>query len=170
MATYQATAGQKLFYAAAYSMASATEIPGITSTADKGGEPDTVDVSIISEKFKRTLIGQQSQDVLSYEYVPDFTASTGSVAVVAALLAAGEQWFYEEYVEGTDSSGTHTMGAGVLFKGMAKSASMNGQSGGDAQSAAFYVQLTGESIYVCSGGSTPTYTDLFSGKSVTTPA
>ena len=75
MATYQATCGQKLFYAAAYSMASKVEIPGITSTPDKGGEPDTVDVSIISEKFKRKLIGQQDQDVMTYEYVPDFQAA-----------------------------------------------------------------------------------------------
>lgn len=170
MATYQATCGQKLFYAAAYSMASKVEIPGITSTPDKGGEPDTVDVSIISEKFKRKLIGQQDQDVMTYEYVPDFTPSTGSVAKVAGLLAAGEQWFYEEYVEGTMSGTEHVLGAGVLYKGIAKSASMAGQSGGEAQSASFYVQLTGESIYIASGGATQTYKDLFSGAAVTTPA
>ena len=170
MATYQATAGQKLFYAAAYSMATPTEIPGITNTPDKGGEPDTVDVSIISEKFKRKLIGQQSSDVMTYEFVPDFTASTGSVAVVSALLAAGEKWFYEEYVEGTTSGTAHVLGAGILYKGVAKSASMAGQSGGDAQSASFYVQLVGSSIYVSSGGSSPTYTDLFTGATVTTPA
>ena len=169
MATYQATAGQKLWYAAASSMASKVEIPGITNTPEKGGEPDTVDVSIISEKFKRKLIGQQEQDIMTYEYVPDFTATTGSVAIVGNLLAAGEQWFYEEYVEGTDSGTNHTLGAGILYKGVAKSASMGGQSGGEAQTASFYVQMTGNSIYVASGGSTMTYKDLFSGAAVTTP-
>ena len=93
MATYQATCGQRLYYAANYNMASKVEIPSITNTPDKGSEPDTVDVSIISEKFKRKLIGQQDQDIMTYEYVPDFTASTGSVAKVGTLLAAGEQWF-----------------------------------------------------------------------------
>ena len=170
MAKYQATAGQKLFYASAYSMTSATEIPGITSTPDKGGEPDTVEVSIISEKFKRTLVGQQSQDVLSYEYAPDFTPSTGSVDVVGGVIAAGEGWFYEEYVEGTVSGTEHILGAGILYKGIAKSASMGGQTGNDSQKANFYVQLTGDSIYVASGGSTMTYKDLFSGAAVTTPA
>lgn len=170
MAKYQATAGQKLFYASAYSMASMTEIPGVTNTPDKGGEPDTVEVSIISEKFKRTLVGQQSQDVLDYEYVPDFTASTGSVDVVAACIAAGEQWFYEEYVEGTVSGTQHILGAGILYKGVAKSASMGGQTGNDAQSAHFYVQLTGDSVYIASGGSSMTYKDLFTGATVTTPA
>lgn len=169
-AKYQATAGQKLFYASAYSMASATELVGITSTPDKGGEPDTVEVSIISEKFKRTLIGQQSQDVLSYEYVPDFTPSTGSVALVAGCVAAGESWFYEEYVEGTTSGTTHVLGAGILYKGIAKSASMGGQTGNDSQKANFYVQLTGDSIYIASGGTTMTYTDLFTGASVATPS
>jgi len=170
MAKYQATAGQKLFHAAAYSMSSATEIPGIISTPDKGGEPDTVELSIISEKFKRTLVGQQSQDVLDYEYAPDFTATTGSVAKVAAVIAAGEQWFYEEYVEGTISGTAHVLGAGILYKGIAKSASMAGQAGNNSQSAHFYVQLTGDSIYVSSGGATPSYTDLFTGAAVTTPA
>ena len=93
MATYQATAGQKLYYATASTMASKIELVGITSTPDKGGEPDTVDLSIISEKFKRALTGQQSMDVMTYEYAPDFTASTGSVALVSALLAAGDVWF-----------------------------------------------------------------------------
>lgn len=170
MATYQATAGQKLFYASAYSMASKTEIPGVTSTPDKGGEPDSVDLSIISEKFKRTLVGQQSQDILSYEYAPDFTPSTGSVAIVAGALAAGESWFYEEYVEGTTSGTDHILGAGILYKGIPKSASMGGQTGNDAQKANFYVQLTGDSIYVASGGATMTYKDLFSGAAVTTPS
>lgn len=170
MATYQATAGQKLYYASAYSMSSKTEIPGVTSTPDKGGEPDSVDLSIISEKFKRTLVGQQSQDILSYEYAPDFTPSTGSVAIVAGLLAAGESWFYEEYVEGTTSGTDHILGAGILYKGIAKSASVGGQTGNDSQKANFYVQLTGDSIYVASGGATMTYKDLFSGAAVTTPA
>lgn len=170
MATYQATAGQKLFYASAYSMASATEIPGIISTPDKGGEPDTVELSIISEKFKRTLVGQQGQDTLDYEYAPDFTPTTGSVAKVGALLAAGESWFYEEYVEGTTSGTAHVLGAGILYKGIAKSASVGGQTGNDSQSAHFYVQLTGDSIYIASGGATMTYKDLFSGAAVTTPA
>lgn len=170
MAAYQATAGQRLYYASAYSMASKTEIPGILSTPDKGGEPDTVELSIISEKFKRTLVGQQSQDVMAYEYAPDFTPSTGSVAVVSSLLAAGESWFYEEYVEGTTSGTEHVLGAGILYKGIAKSASLGGQTGNESQSANFYVQLTGESIYVASGGATMTYKDLFSGAAVTTPA
>lgn len=170
MANYQATAGQKLFYASAYSMSSATEIPGIISTPDKGGEPDTVELSIISEKFKRTLVGQQGQDTLDYEYAPDFTPTTGSVAKVAALLAAGESWFYEEYVEGTTSGTQHILGAGILYKGIAKSASMGGQTGNDSQSAHFYVQLTGDSIYLATGGQTSTYKDLFSGAAVTTPA
>ena len=170
MATYQATCGQRLYYAANYNMASKVEVPGITNTPDKGGDPDTVDVSIISEKFKRKLIGQQDQDIMTYEYVPDFTPSTGSMAKVGTLLAAGEQWFYEEYVEGTASGTDHVLGAGILYKGIAKSASIGGQAGGDAQKANFYVQLTGDSIYVASGGTTMTYKDLFSGAAVTTPA
>lgn len=163
MATYQATAGQKLCYATASTMASKIELVGITSTPDKGGEPDTVDLSIISEKFKRALTGQQSMDVMTYEYAPDFTPSSGSVALVSALLAAGEVWFYEEYVEGSGDN----LGAGILYKGIAKSASMSGQQGNNAQTAAFYTQLTGDSIYVSSGGESPTYTDLFTGKSAT---
>ena len=170
MGKYQATAGQKLFYASESTMATPTELVGITSTPDKGGEPDTVEVSIISEKFKRTLIGQQSQNMLTYEYVPDFTPSTGSVALVAACINAGESWFYEEYVEGTMSGTTHILGAGILYKGIAKSASMGGQTGNDAQKASFYVQLTGDSIYIASGGQTMTYKDLFSGATVSTPS
>lgn len=169
MATYQATAGQKLFYAADYNMSSATELVGVTSTPDKGGEPDTVEVSIISEKFKRSLVGQQSQNLMSYEYVPDFTPSTGSVDVVAACIAAGEQWFYEEYVEGTVSGTEHVLGAGILYKGRAKSASVGGQTGNNSQKANFYVEMTGDSIYLASGGSTMTYKDLFSGATVSTP-
>lgn len=170
MATYQATAGQKVFYATASTMASKIELVGLTSTPDKGSEPDTVDLSIISEKFKRALTGQQSMDTMTYEYAPDFTASTGSVDVISTFLAAGEVWIYEEYVEGTTSGTNHTLGAGILYKGKAKSASIGGQSGGDAQSASVYVQLTGDSIYIASGGTTMTYKDLFSGAAVTTPA
>lgn len=36
MATYQATAGQKLYYATASTMASKIELVGITSTPDQG--------------------------------------------------------------------------------------------------------------------------------------
>lgn len=164
MATYQATAGQKLYYATAYSMASKIELTGITSTPDKGGEPESVDLSIISEKFKRSLTGQQSMETMTYEFAPDFSDG-GSVSAVNALLAAGEVWFYEEYVVG----GTD-LGAGILYKGKAKSASFGGQQGSNAQTASLYVQLTGESIYVASGGSSMTYTDLFSGTTVATPA
>jgi hypothetical protein len=169
MATYQATAGQKVFYSTAYAMSSPTELVGLTSTPDKGGEPDTVDLSIISEKFTRQLAGQQSMDIMTYEYAPDFTATTGSIDVIAGFLAAGEVWIYEEYVEGTDSESAHVLGAGVLYKGRAKSGSIGGQTGNDAQSAAVYVQLTGNSIYVCSGGANPTYKDVFTGATVTTP-
>ena len=45
---------------------------------------------------------------------------------------------------------------------------MGGQSGNEAQSGSVYVQLTGDSIYVASGGTTMTYKDLFSGAAVTT--
>lgn len=165
MATYQATAGQKLYYATAYSMESKIEIVGITATPDKGGEPDSVDLSIISEKFKRSLAGQQSMETMTYEFAPDFSAD-GSVSVVNALLAKDDVWFYEEYVEGDGNN----LGAGILYKGRAKSASFGGQQGNNAQTASFYVQLTGDSIYVASGGSSMTYTDLFSGATVATPA
>ena len=168
MATYQATAGQKVFYATASTMASKIELVGLTSTPDKGGEPDTVDLSIISEKFKRSLTGQQSTDTMTYEFAPDFTATSGSMDVIASFLSAGEVWIYEEYVEGTDSGTNHTLGAGIIYKGKAKSSSIGGQSGGDAQSGSVYVQLTGNSIYVASGGTTMTYKDLFSGAAVTT--
>lgn len=168
MATYQATAGQKVYYATASTMASKIELVGLTSTPDKGGEPDTVDLSIISEKFKRALVGQQSSDVMTYEYAPDFTPTSGSQDIIAGLLAAGDVWIYEEYVEGTQSGTNHILGAGVIYKGHARSASMGGQSGNEAQSGSVYVQLTGDSIYVASGGTTMTYKDLFSGAAVTT--
>lgn len=168
MATYQATAGQKVFYSTASTMANPIELVGLTSTPDKGGEPDTVDLSIISEKFKRSLTGQQSMDTMTYEFAPDFTATNGSMDVIAGFLAAGEVWIYEEYVEGTDSNDSHTLGAGIIYKGKAKSSSIAGQSGGDAQSGSVYVQMVGDSIYVASGGASPTYKDLFSGATVTT--
>lgn len=162
---YQATAGQKLYYSTASSMANKTEITGVTSTPDKGGEPDSVDLSIISEKFKRSLTGQQSMETMTYEFAPDFDADK-SVAIVNTLLAAGEVWFYEEYVVGDGD----TLGAGILYKGKATGASYGGQQGNNAQTASFYVQLTGDSMYVASGGSSMTYTDLFSGATVATPA
>lgn len=165
MSTYQATAGQRLYYSTASDMKTKTLLDGITSTPDKGGEPDSVELSIISEKFKRSLTGQQSMDTMTYEFAPDFSTG-GNVEAVNTLLKAGEVWFYEEYVVGDDS----TLGAGILYKGKPQSASYSGQQGNNAQTASFYVQLTGSSIYVSSGGSTPTYTDLFSGASVTTPA
>lgn len=164
-AIYQATAGQRLFYAEAYAMTSKTEIVGVTSTPDKGGEPESVDLSIISEKFKRSLTGQQSMETMTYEFAPDFSEG-GSVSVVNALLAKGDVWFYEEYVVGDSTN----LGAGILYKGKAKSASYGGQQGSNAQTASLYVQLTGDSIYVASGGSSVTYTDLFSGATVETPA
>lgn len=162
---YQATAGQRLYYATAYSMASKIEIPGITSTPDKGGEPESVELSIISETFKRSLTGQQSMETMTYEFAPDFDVGK-SVSVINTLLSAGEVWFYEEYVVGDSDN----LGAGILYKGKATGASYGGQQGSNPQNAAFYVQLTGESIYIASGGSSVTYTDAFTGATVATPA
>ena len=164
MATYQASVGLNLKYATAYSMASATAIDGVTGTPAKGGTPDDITVNIISENFVRHLNGQSDMGQMTYEFVPDFTASTGNVAVIGGIIES-EKWFYEEYVKGSGND----LGAGVLFKGKVTSLSIGEQSGNSAQTAQFFVQITGDSIYICSGGATPTYTDLFTGAAVTTP-
>lgn len=173
---YQASVGQRVFYSTAYAMTSPVELVGLTGTPSKGGEPETISVNIISEKFVRNLVGQQSVETMTYNFVPDFSAN-GNVAAASTAIQASisaDVWIYEEYEEGTDSTSgsttTHTLGAGVLYKGKFKSMSIGEQEGNSAQSAALYAQLTGESMYICSGGSTPTYTDLFTGASVTTPA
>lgn len=173
---YQASVGQRVFYSTAYAMTSPVELEGLTGTPAKGGEPETISVNIISEKFVRNLVGQQSIETMTYNFVPDFSAS-GNVSAAATAIQAcvsSDVWIYEEYEEGVDTNNqgtiTHTLGAGILYKGKFKSMSIGEQEGNSAQSASLYAQLTGESIYICSGGSTPTYKDLFTGAAVTTPA
>lgn len=168
MATYQGSLGLKLYHSTASAMSSKVQIDGITDTPDKGGEPESISLNIISEKIVRNIPGQQDIGTMAYTFVPDFTASTGNVAVIQAAIQSSltsDLWFYEEYVE---SDGTN-LGAGTLYKGKVKSMMIGAQSGNSAQSGNFYVQLTGKSIYVSSGGATPTYTDLFTGASVSTP-
>lgn len=165
MATYQASVGLNLKYAAAYGMASAQAIDGVTGTPAKGGAPDDITVNIISESFVRHLNGQSDMGQMTYEFVPDFTASTGNVAVLGTLINQ-DKWFYEEYVKGSGSD----LGAGLLYKGRVTSISIGEQSGNSAQSAQFFTEITGDSIYISTGGSTPSYTDLFSGASVATPS
>lgn len=173
---YQASVGQRVFYSSAYAMTSPTELVGLTGTPAKGGEPETISVNIISEKFVRNLVGQQSVETMTYNFVPDF-GTNGNIAAAGTAISTSKSadvWIYEEYEEGTDttsgSTTTHTLGAGVLYKGKFKSMSIGEQEGNSAQTASLYAQLTGDSIYICSGGSTPTYTDLFTGASVTTPS
>ena len=172
---YQASVGQKVFYSTAYAMTSPVELVGLTSTPAKGGEPETISVNIISEKFVRNLVGQQSIETMAYAFVPDFSTN-GNVKAAGTAIAASQNadlWIYEEYEEGVDttsgSSTTHTLGAGVLYKGKFKSMSVGEQEGNSAQTASLYAQLTGKSIYICSGGESPTYVDLFTGNAVTTP-
>lgn len=176
MPKYQASVGLKLYYGAAYSLSAKTEIPGVTDTPQKGGTPDDITVNIISEKFVRHMNGQQDMGQMTYTFVPDFTPTTGSVAVINAAqvaCASAAQWFYEEYEEGTWSSDTtpvYRLGPGLLYKGIITGKSINGQTGNSAQSSEFYTQVTGDSVYICSGGASPTYTDLYSGQAVTTPS
>lgn len=172
---YQASVGQKVFYSTAYAMTSPVELVGLTGTPSKGGEPETISVNIISEKFVRNLIGQQNIETMAYNFVPDFS-SNGNVSKASTAIStsnSSDVWIYEEYEEGTDSTSgsttTHTLGAGILYKGRFKSMSIGEQEGNSAQTASLYAQLTGKSIYICSGGSTQTYTDLFTGVAVTTP-
>lgn len=172
---YQASVGQKVFYSTAYAMTSPVELVGLTGTPSKGGEPETISVNIIAERFVRNLAGQQSIDTMKYDFVPDFS-SAGNISAASTAISASKSadvWIYEEYEEGVDttsgSTTTHTLGAGILYKGKFKSMSVGEQTGNSAQTASLYAQLTGKSIYICSGGSTQTYTDLFTGAAVTTP-
>lgn len=169
MAKYQASVGLKMYMAATYAMTSSTEIDGVTDTPDKGGAPNDITVNIISQKMVTHMNGQQDIGQMEYTFVPDFTASTGNVAVLLSAIGT-EKWFYEEYEEGTWSSATppvYQLGKGVLYKGKITDVVIGGQSGNNAQSARFYVQLSDNKLYESSGGASPTYTDLSDGKSVT---
>ncbi len=169
---YQASVGLKMYYAAAYGMSTPTEIDGVTDTPDKGGTPDDITVNIISQTRVTHMNGQEDIGQMEYTFVPDFTASTGNVAVLQAIIGT-EKWFYEEYEKGTwssDSTPVYQLGKGVLYKGKVTNVIIGGQSGNSAQTAKFYTEIVSKSLYESSGGSTPTYTDLADGTTVTTPA
>lgn len=171
MATYQASVGMHVYYST--NKSTWTEIPGLTKTPKKGGTPETVSLSIISEKFKRSLSGQQSMETFTYEYAPDFTASTGNVAIIEAMIAAGsEVWLYEEYTTGVTagSPAVYTPGAGILYKGKPVSASLGEQSGSAAQTGEFSLDMTSTSLWIGSASSaieSKTYVDLMTGASAT---
>lgn len=166
MAAYQATSGQRLFTASAYSMATRTEIPGVTQTPDKGGSPSEVSLNIISERFQRSLAGQQEMPSFEYNFAPDFTASIGNMAIIGGLVD-GTYWFYEEYETPADSD---DLGSGILYKGKVVSMYAGGQQGNNAQSASFSVNLVSKSIYIATAGTgTMTYVDMFTGETVVTP-
>lgn len=150
MATYQASVGMHTYYGKKSGATwTWTEIPGLTKTPKKGGTPETVSLSIISEKFKRSLAGQQSMETFTYEFAPDFTPTTGNLAVIKGMVAAGsEVWIYEEYTTGDTTLGVYTPGAGILFKGKPSSVSVGEQTGSSAQSGEFSLDLTSDSIYV----------------------
>lgn len=171
---YQASVGQKVFYSTASSMTNMIELTGLTATPAKGGEPNTVSVNIISEPFVRQLVGQQEMQIMAYELAPDFATGESVDKMLAAIAASrtADVWIYEEYEVGTDTTSggttTHTLGAGIIYKGRFKSSMFDGQQGNGAQAASLYAQLTGKSIYVASGGTTQTYKDAFTGATVTT--
>ena len=169
MAKYQASVGLKMYMAAAYTMTSPTEIDGVTDTPDKGGTPNDITVNIISQYMVTHLNGQGDMGQMEYTIVPDFTASTGNVAVLQAAIGTSK-WFYEEYEEGTwssDSTPVYQLGKGILYKGKITNVVIGGQSGNNAQTARFYTQLESDSIYESSGGASPTYVDIATGKTAT---
>ena len=162
MAKYQASVGLKMYMAAASSMASKVEIDGVTDTPDKGGTPNDITVNIISQKMVTHMNGQGDVGQMEYTFVPDFTASTGNVAVLMAAIGS-DKWFYEEYEE---SDGTN-LGHGIIYKGKITNVVIGGQSGNNAQTGRFYTQVESDSIYESSGGATPTYTDIMTGQAAT---
>lgn len=168
MGKYQASVGLKMFWAATYAMSSATEIDGLTDTPDKGGDANDITVNIISQKEVTHLAGQtDGGGLMEYTFVPDFTPSTGNVAVIHnAMQQSGAIWFYEEYAEGSmssDQTPTYQPGPGFLYKGKIKSIKAGGQSGNSAQSGTFTIEREG-TIYESTGGASPTYKDFFTGK------
>ena len=175
MGKYQASVGLNLYYDTTSDMSNKKFIDGVTDTPDKGGEPADITLNIISSRRVHHIPGQEDDGgFLEYAFAPDYTPTTGNLAVLYAALAASKSadiWIYEEYTEGTDTvSGetvTHTLGAGYLYKGRIAKILPGGQSGNNAQSSRFYVQLTGETIYECSGGSNPTYIDTDTGLAAT---
>ena len=169
MAKYQASVGLHLHMAATYAMTSSTEIDGVTDTPDKGGTPNDITVNIISQTMVTHLNGQADINQMEYTFVPDFTASTGNVAVLLGAIGTSK-WFYEEYEEGTWTAATppvYQLGKGVLYQGKITNVVVGGQSGNNAQNARFYVQIESDSLYESSGGASPTYTDLATGKAKT---
>lgn len=164
MSKYQASVGLRLYMAATYAMTSPTEIDGVTDTPDKGGTPDDITVNIISQKRVTHMNGQMDVSQMEYTFVPDFTASTGNVAVLMAAMNTSK-WFHEEYVEGEGTA----LGHGVLYQGKITNVVIGGQQGNNAQSSRFYVEIESKSMYESSGGATPTYTDIETGETVTTP-
>lgn len=167
MATYQATVGMHLYYSTDKS--TWTEIDGITKTPKKGGTPETVSLSIISEKFKRSLSGQQTMETFTYEFAPDFTASTGNFDIVEGMVAAGtEVWIFEEYTNGSWTAATppvYQQGAGILYKGKPVSVSLGEQSGSSAQTAEFSLDMTSTSLYKGTAGAmgAKTWKDIMTG-------
>ena len=82
-------------------------------------------------------------------------------------------WFYEELLP-ADSELSETIQDGILTKIKIRSISREGAQANNAPSCSFYADIISASQYLCrrakNGGSeTVTYSDFFTGASVTTP-
>lgn len=170
---YQAIAGQRALLSEDYTMTSPTILMGVTATPAYGGEPSTVSVNIISQKKVLNLIGQQDTETFKVDFIPDWTATTGNYDIIKSKIGQ-EMWFYEELLP-SDSETSETIQDGILTKIKIRSISRGGAQANNAPSCSFYADITSASQYLCrrvkGEGSTETvtYSDFFTGASVTTP-
>lgn len=169
---YQAIAGQRALLSEAYAMTNPIILMGVTATPAYGGEPSTVSVNIISQKKVLNLIGQQDTETFKVDFIPDWTATTGNYDIIKAKIGQ-EMWFYEELLP-SDSETSATIQDGILTKIKIRSISREGAQANNAPSCSFYADIISASQYLCrrvtNGGSeTVTYSDFFTGASVTTP-
>lgn len=169
---YQAIAGQRALLSEDYTMTNPTILMGVTATPAYGGEPSTVSVNIISQKKVLNLIGQQDTETFKVDFVPDWTATTGNYDVIKGKIGM-DMWFYEELLP-ADSELSETIQDGILTKIKIRSISREGAQANNAPSCSFYADITSASQYLCrrvkdGGSETVTYSDFFTGASVTTP-
>lgn len=117
----------------------------VSSTPDKGSEPEMIDAPAINLTQARQIAGAQgAADDVSYEVNLDIVSESTLLKVLTAMSSDTSKWFYEEYTEGTDT----TLGNGHLYRGKPSSVNLAGQSFNELESFTAPVTPDSKEMYI----------------------